>query len=217
MLAVLHERNQNGLPDQSESRTVDARIELGLLGTITGMVTGFFAGLGAGSLVTFFGNQAETDEEYLLMTSASEAANDLMALMLVLVAGMGRSGEAVLLGRTINAPSFGQACLVMVMVALAAMVGRAACFKLEKGYTTLVALVPARLMAVLVIGLAVWQVSLVGHPLLAGSLTLAGVCLSLWARSCKLPLQVSFAGIALPLVVQGLGFAPNLSHFLYGA
>jgi len=215
MLHVLTEREALGIPEQAATK-FPLNVGVGLVGVVIGCISGFFAGLGSGSLVCFFGDHVAGDEEYLLMSSASEAANDLLAVLLVLTAGMARSGEAVMLGRVIHDPGVGGSLLVMAMVAISAAVGRYTALGFEKRYSDTLQVFSGRFWAVLVISIALWQVWLVGHPVIAFSLTGAGVCLSMYNRGHKLPLQVSFAGLALPLVIQGLGLAPGLDTLLFG-
>lgn len=215
MIGVLAER-VSGLGPQRKSRQILLNPRMAAMGSVMGCATGFLAGLGAGSLVSFLGSQADGDEDYLLLTSSGEAANNIMALLLVLVAGMGRSGEAVLLGRVSHDADVGQALILLGIVAVAAVVGRGAALTFESGYIKGVGLVSPKLWGLLVIGLALFQVVLTGQLWLACVLTFSGTCLSLWCRESKLPLQVSFGAIAIPLLIQSAGLAPAFNGWLYG-
>jgi putative membrane protein len=216
MLAVLAERNKNPLPPQIGSDEIILDPKMPILGTCIGGATGFLAGLGAGSLATLAVGEETSREDFLLLSSAAESANDIMALLLVLVAGMGRSGEAVLLGRVAGQTSITQALIVLALVALCAYIGRHLTIKLETIYGTIIQWFPSSFWALLVIGLALFQVMLTGNLIIGLTLTFAGVCISLWARSCKLPLQVSFAGIAIPVLITNTGFAPAFNSMIFG-
>lgn len=216
MLAVLKERSASGLPPQKLSKVIEIDRAGGVMGSILGALTGFLAGLGAGSLVTLLADENTTHEDYLLLSSSAESTNDIMALLLVLIAGMGRSGEAVLLGRVAGETTASQIFIILCLIMLAAFVGRKITFALEPVYDKLIRLFPTQFWAMLVLCLAIGQVLLTGNVLLGLTLTFAGVCLSLWARSCKLPLQVSFAGIAIPVLISNTGMAPTLNSLVFG-
>lgn len=216
MLTVLRERIVSDLPEQNPSPVLKLNPLQSMLGAILGALTGFLAGLGAGSLAAMTASEDITHEDYLLLSSSAESTNDIMALLLVLAAGMGRSGEAVLLGRVAGQPSAFQVAIVIGLVVFAAFIGRKATFVLEPVYDKLIRLFPAQFWALLVLCLAIGQVLLTGNVLLGLALTFAGVCLSLWARSCKLPLQVSFAGIAVPVLLTSTGLAPMLNKLVFG-
>lgn len=215
-LAVLRERILHELPVQKPSEVIRIDASNSLIGSVLGAVTGFLAGLGAGSLATMAAEETISNENYLLLSSSAESTNDIMALLLVLAAGMGRSGEAVLLGRVAGQTTSSQVVVILALIVLAAFIGRKATFVLEPVYDKLIRIFPAQFWAFLVLCLAIGQVLLVGNILLGLILTFAGVCLSLWTRSCKLPLQISFAGIAVPVLVTSTGMAPVLNTLIFG-
>lgn len=107
------------------------------------------------------------------------------------------------------------ALVVLASVAVGALVGRDALSRLEAPYVKLMSMpVVSRLAPLLVLGLAFWQVALVGHAF-AFLLTGLGVASALLDRYAQVPLQVSFGTLALPLVVTACGLAPALNQVLF--
>lgn len=216
-LSLLAERGDGAiLRDQlPPSRGLLVSFQPGIFGAVLGCVCGFLAGLGAGSLVSMAESATDSDESYLLMASAGEAANDLLALLLIVLAGVGRSGEAVLLGRVAGRLDIMAGLLVFVAVAAGAYAGRLAVFKYEHRYRQAIAgvnpVVPAAIVLVLIIG----QASLTGFVVASVAFLVSGTCISLWARERKLPVQVSFGALAIPVALQSLGLVPTLNSLLF--
>lgn len=217
MLAVLAHGNPTLAPQGNPSNRLEGNPILAVLGGVIGTLAGFFAGIGAGSLVGMAGSLAEDDHDYLMMATAGEAAKESSALLLILVAGIGHTGEAQLLGRVAGSLSLGQALLVFVATVIGALAGRAFVFAFESSYLALIRWKSPAFWAKGVIGLALWQIWLTGQLATALPLALACTAIALFNRQQALPLQVSFAALALPLVVQDLGFVPALNQVLFGA
>lgn len=215
MAAVLIDRSKNGLPVQDYSFSYNLDESFHQIGSLIGCATGFLAGLGTQSLVSLAIRKEQTNEEVLALTSAGEASNDLMAILLVVVAGMSRSGEAVLIGRNLIEPNLASGIAIIIALLLGAWSGRGLLSKLQKPYLFMIKAVPAYIWAVLVMAIAIGQVLLHHSALLALGLTAVGVMLSWYARENEMPLQVSFAALALPILVQSAGLVPTLNSVLF--
>lgn len=215
MAAVFLERSKTGLPPQQLNYSLQLSPEFERLGAVIGCATGFLAGLGTQSLVSMAINKDQSNEEVLSLTSAGEASNDIMAILLVLVASMGRSGEAVLLGRMIPEPNLATGIAAAIALLLGAWSGRGLLDKLQRPYLFMIRTVPVHFWAVLVMAIAIGQVLLHHSALLALGLTAVGVALSWYARENEMPLQVSFAALALPILVQSGGLVPMLNSILF--
>lgn len=216
MLSVLSERS-NGLVPQRLSRTIAINPFLGLLGSGLGAATGFFAGLGSSSVAGLAGAVCDDDNDYLMLVGSSEATNNIISVLLVLLAGMGRSGEAVLIGRVCpyTALNFMAILTILGALAIGAFAGRSFMLKLENWYIKTIGSQPQSNWALLVIGLGLFQVLLTGQIIVGLGLTACGVALSLWCRSSKLPLQVSFSALAFPLIIQQMGLVPFVNGVLF--
>jgi len=205
----------------SSPRSVALAPSLSLLGAGLGACTGFLAGLGSGSLVSMLQSLVVHEDEttetagYLLLASAAATANDLLAVLLVLVAGMGRSGEAVALGSVCDRPSTMTAALVMGTGMAAALIGRKLVFALEADYTRMMVVLGSRAPAILVIALGLLQLLCCSVPVVALALAAAGTALGLWLKSVNVPQQVAFASLALPLVIQWGGLVPWCNSVLF--
>lgn len=216
MLTVLGERS-NGLQPQHLSKTIAINPFLGLLGGGLGAATGFFAGLGTSSVAGLAGTVCEDDNDYLMLVGSSEATNNIFSILLVLLAGMGRSGEAVLIGRVAPFTELNFMAILTILGALAigAYIGRSLMLRLEDWYIETIGSKPQSMWALLVIGLGLFQVLLTGHIVIGLGLTACGVALSMWCRSSKLPLQVSFSALAFPLIIQQVGLVPFVNGILF--
>lgn len=187
-----------------------------VVGAFVGTLSGFFAGLGAGSLIGLLSGWCKDDDaDYLLLSAAGEAADDILALVLVLVAGTGRSGEAVILGQAAQRPGLPQALALIGAIAFGAWVGRKFVLKAEGSYLRFLTCLPPAFWGLLVIALGLVQVVATGHPLLGLGLTASAALIGLWSRQCRLPLQTAFAALALPLVAAHLGLVPVLNGVLF--
>ncbi len=205
------------LKPQGPRRPLEVDARFAVAGTALGALTGFLAGLGAGSLVAFLGGLTDSDEDYLLASASGEAANDVLALVLIVLAGMGRSGEAVALGKVVgHHPSAAGAFVVLGAVVLGALGGRWFVLRYEDAYMAWVAKTPVVIVASLVIGLGLLQVVATGHAVLALALTAACVGVSWWCRENKLPLQVGFGGLAVPVVASAWGLVPPMNSVFFG-
>lgn len=218
MWLVLRERHDQGFPEQFPvTPVIECDPGLAVIGSIIGCISGFFAGLGAGSLIGMFSGLTTRDEDYLLLSAAGEAANDSLALLLVLVAGVGRSGEAILLGRATGGgmPQMVPGLVLFLAVAFGAVVGRKFVHAFEDHYLKFLTLVPPAFWAVVVITLALWQVVATGALVPALCLMVAAACVAFWSRANHLPLQVAFGSLALPLLVAKFGMVGLLNHILF--
>lgn len=222
LLRVFAERAQAGLPAQHPlSDRIDVNTELGLLGAVIGGITGFFAGLGTSSLVSLAADQARNDEDYLLLASAGEASNDLMAVLLALSAGLSRSGEAVLITRIVPEPAAATAVGIVLALATGAFCGRTSLRRLQAPYQKFVETVPPTLSAGFVLLIGMIPIALAGqagapHLVTAFALTAAGTCFGVWCHGAKLPAQVPFGALAVPLVIQSTGLGPVIRSIVFG-
>lgn len=205
----------SSLPPQQEPEPVSANIALAIIGVFTGAVTGFLAGLGAGSLVSLLQDLASDDIDYLLLSSSAESSNDVLAMLLILIATMGRSGEAVALGHVAGTISIPQGLAIFGVILFGAAVGRTLTFQLESWYQGFIGSRQPQTWATLVLVIAASQILLMTSTVIAIVLTTAAVVISLWAREKELPLQTSFAALAVPLVLQYLGLVPSLNTILF--
>lgn len=215
MAIVFLERQRNGLPPQEPCKTVNVDMSLYRTGATIGCATGFLAGLGTQSLISLAIGKEDTNEDVLALTSAGEASNDLMAILLVLAANMGRSGEAVLISRVLPEVTLVSGITVAVALLIGAWSGRGLLDHLQKPYLFMIRTVPVHFFAVLVMAIAIGQVLLHHNAMLALGLTAVGVMLSWYARTNEMPLQVSFAALALPILVQSAGLVPALNSILF--
>lgn len=219
MWLVLKERGhkQEIPPQLPVSKLIEGDLGLAVIGSFIGCVSGFFAGLGAGSLLGMFSGLCHSDEDYLFLSAAGEAANDSLSLLLVLVAGIGRSGEAILLGRATGGgiPNLTSGLVMFGAVAFGAIIGRWFTQASEANYLKFLMLRPPTFWACLVLLLAVWQVVATGQILVGLSLMAAATCIAFWSRLNHLPLQVAFGSLALPLLVAKLGLVGLLNGLLF--
>lgn len=209
---------KGGIPPQVMPTSFEFAQDPGLarLGALTGAATGFLAGLGAGSLCSLWAHKCETDEDYLLLSAAAETANDLLALVLVLAAGIGRSGEAVILSRLVPNPSPVVAIVALLtIVAVSALVARTLVLRLEIPYIKFVRQLNPFVLPVFIFGLALTQVVSTQAPVVALALTVAAACTALICRRHDQPQQVAFAALALPLLLQQLGLVKPLTAALF--
>lgn len=217
-LSVLAE-NAHGLPAQDFDELSLDKLSLrtGLAGSGIGMLTGFLAGLGAGSLVSLLSEVLDTDESYLLASASAEATNDVVALGLMLLVGLGRSGEAVLLGRALQTqPPVLVVLLLFGAFGLGCWVSRMLAFKLERSYAYAVAYRQQRGFVVLGLGLGVFQVILSGHILVGLSLMLAATGVGLLLKAWKLPNQAAFGSLTIPLLAQVAHLVQPLNRLTFG-
>lgn len=194
---------------------VNANPELIPMGLGLGALTGFLAGLGAGSLASLVQHHTEGDGDYLLLATSAEAMNDWLALVLVLTLGMGRSGEAVALGQFIQPGQLGPALGTLGVLAASAYVARTWVLTMQDRYARLVQAVPRPVWLALIIAFSLWQLALTGQFTLALVLTLSGFCLAVTARQAHVPQQVAFATLVLPLLAQTFGLVPALNAWLF--
>lgn len=185
------------------------------IGLSLGALTGFLAGLGAGSLASLVQSHTEGDGDYLLLATSAEAMNDWLALVLMLSLGMGRSGEAVAIGQFIQPGQWVAALGTLGVLAAAAYVARGWVLTFQDRYAAWVGAVPRPVWLTLIIGFSLWQLALTGQFGLALVLTLAGFCLAVTARNARVPQQVAFATLVLPLLVQTFGLVPALNAVLF--
>jgi TctA family transporter len=213
MLAVIREGRSELAIQRPFNGILDCVPALGVLGGVIGVFSGFISGIGAGSLIGMLHGLTDSDTEYLVMATAGEAAKETAALLLILLAGAGHTGEAQLLGR-VAAPHMTspQVLLVLTAVVIGAVVGRKVVFGFEVGYQALIRKVSPATWAYGVIALACWQLWLAHTGLLAFELAAACVFTALWSRHQQLPLQVGFAGLAIPLVLSETGLVPVINH-----
>lgn len=205
----------NELPPQNKAKAIPVDPSLAVIGVVVGAITGFLAGLGAGSLVSLFESHAEDDAGYLLMASAAESMNDVLALGLILIAGMGRSGEAIALGKVAGQTSIPQGLIGFAIVVIAAVIGRQLVFALEHWYQDFIRSQAPKTWASIIIAIASAQLLLLTHPITGILVTLAAIGVSLWMRSQSLPLQTSFGALAIPLVLQHVGAVPALNAIVF--
>lgn len=194
---------------------VNANPELIPIGLGLGALTGFLAGLGAGSLASLVQDQTEGDGDYLLLATCAEAMNDWLALVLVLTLGLGRSGEAVALGQFIQPGQWGPALGTLGVLAASAYVARRWVLTIQETYAAFIQATPRGVWLGLILLFSLGQLALTHQFTLALVLTLAGFCLAMAARQARVPQQVAFATLVLPLLVQTFGLVPAFNAWLF--
>lgn len=221
MAQVLLDRSTGGLPVQHPpDGQLRAQVNLAWNGAVLGSLTGLFAGLGSSSLVSLADGNAQGDEDYLILGAAGESANDLVAVLMWAAIGAGRSGEAVLLGQVAPRIDGFTAVAALASLAIGAYVGRTAVQRLGFWYARVITSVPAFVWAALVVLFSLAPVVLAGRGTLTGvvialGITAIGFCCSTWARACRLPIQVSFAALTVPIVLSAAGLVPVLNGLLF--
>jgi TctA family transporter len=208
---------------------------IGLKGALVGCFTGFFAGIGSASVtaIAFDAIKEEVTEEldeetcekintqiYVCLGSASSFANDYMALLLMLTVGMGRSGEAIALGRSLTGAGGWVAPMAILCIIYGAAAGRAVVTRYQKQYGTLVRKVKPKVLVTITLIISCIPVVLAGGWSIGGQLTVWSYCLcgwllSTWCRHNYLPNQVAFGAFTIPLVAGGLGLVPWLNSWLF--
>lgn len=167
-----------------------------VLGTVLGAVTGLAAGIGASSVVSLTEESIETTEDYVLVSTSAEASNDILALILAMLVGISRSGEASMLTSLDWASN--------TCVAIGLLSGLYTGYTVVKSdlvyhYHKVIKHVPVRLCGV---------VSIIGSTILCFSsghglwLVIAmGCAISLLNRALRVSNQVMFASLAGPVLI----------------
>lgn len=202
-------------PATPSTDPVPVKMELVPLGLGLGALTGFLAGLGAGSLASLAQGQTEGDGDYLVLAASAEAMNDWMALLLMLWVGLGRSGEAIALGQFVQPGQAGSIASAVLVLAASAYVARRWVLAVQDRYASLVQAVPRLVWFGLILAFSLWQLALTGQFWLALALTLAGFCLAMGLRQLRVPQQVSFGTLVLPLFAHTLGLVPTLNGWMF--
>jgi putative membrane protein len=191
--------------------------DLAVIGALVGSSTGFLAGLGTSSFITLFTHKLTSDEKYVYASAAAQAANSITAILLIMTLGIGRSGEAVLLGRivpSIKTEPITIALLVVCMVASLAA-GSVITKKITMPYIQVAQKLPIRMTSGFLLVMSVFSLTLVGNHTVAVLATIPGVIISLICRKLELPQQVMFGCLAIPLVFYYLDLVPTLNN-LFG-
>jgi TctA family transporter len=197
------------------TQPVQVNAELVPLGLGLGALTGFLAGLGAGSLASLAQSQTEGDGDYLVLAASAEAMNDWMALLLMLWVGLGRSGEAIALGQFVQPGQTGAIVGTVAVLAASAYLARRWVLAIQDRYASFVQAVPRLVWFGLILLFSLGQLALTGQFALALALTLAGFCLAMGLRQLRVPQQVSFGTLVFPLFVHHLGLVPTLNGWMF--
>ncbi|MEN9832718.1 MAG: hypothetical protein RLZZ487_2323 [Pseudomonadota bacterium] len=216
-IAISLLQTQGSIPVQlMHEHTAKGDINLQFAGGLTGAITGFMAGLGASSLASFWGCALSSDEEWVELGAASETANDVMAIYLLMALGSTRSSEAALL-KNLLPPGISPAVFMTLACALfaSAMLGRYAVQKWQVPYVKLMRQFPRKMAVAVVLGVALVQVLLCKAWLIALMLTVAATCLGLWLRQHHLPNQVCFAALIFPVLCHATGLDWLLSRIVF--
>lgn len=181
-------------------------------GALGGILTAMTAGLGSGSAVSLFA-ESVTEEEYLGMHTASESANNLFAILLLIVAGASHSGVGVALKQQLPQIDVTLGIILLFIIFLGLQAGTQLITWCTDFYVKLVTRVPQKLLALFVLllslGLVLGETGSVG--LLAA---LAAGCLGLAARLYCLPNQALSTVLVGPVLIYYVGMAGPLAHLM---
>lgn len=186
--------------------------KLATLGGLMGMLTAACAGLGASAAVSSLAGKVK-ESTYLSMQAASESANALFALALLVLAGVARSGPAaVMLREHIQLdPTLGGLLLLGVLGGLT--IGSSTVWLISHHYVKFVSKTDPRNSAILILITTIifscWHCGLPGLLLL----TTAG-CLGIAAKLFYAPNQALVAVLSVPSVIYALGLAGPLAGML---
>lgn len=198
------------LPEQRQGHWNEVP-EIDITGSIIGMITGFLAGVGTGSLVTLF--QPDDTIDRLALDSSADAANALFAMVAFSLMGTTRSGDAAALAAAAPDVDAIGALMCCGLLGVGVWVGGIWLKRLEAPYRELVHSLPQRGLG---LGLTVVHLGLVVSMTgLAGVLImLAGWAISAQARKWHVPNQALMATLIGPVLIYHLGWTGMLKQLL---
>lgn len=181
-------------------------------GALCGLGTALVAGLGSGAAVASFAGTVD-EEKYLGMHTASEAANHVFAIVLVILIGASHSGVGVALRMQAPVVDGLTGVMLLMTVFFGVCAGAWLCYKHAGQYAELVSRVPQRTvaLAVLVITLTLigWETGLAGLLVAACAGTLG-----LAARLYCVPNQALTMVLSGPVLIGAVGLAGPLAGLL---
>lgn len=188
--------------------------EPAFLGALLGMLTGFLAGIGTGSLVAL--TRKETDSgslRYLAVQSAAGLANDCFALVAFALMGTTRSGTAAGLAMAgVNGDAVAALMLVGAL-AFGVIIGGRVLMRCWRSYRELAGVLPTRwvgaFLLVTGVALTVWKTGVPGLMVM-GMAALA----SSQARKWAVPNQALLTALIGPVLVYQLGWTRPLAALL---
>lgn len=189
--------------------------DLSILGALIGASTGFLAGLGSSSIVSLFQNKAKTDEDYVYLSTAAESANAIVAIILMMIMSLGRSGEAVLLGRLLPNPEPFTIMLIAGCLITGLLVGATITKSLIDTYVSIAQLLPTKLVAIFILFLSLATLTLVENLVAVVVFTIIGVLISIFCHKAELPNQVTFGCLTIPVIIYYLGLVPVVNTLLH--
>lgn len=192
-------------PDEKETEVV-----VGWMGIPIGLVAGTLPGLGNSSIVSMFEHTLDSDERYVSVSTAAEVSAEVLGVFLVLATGMARSGEAVQIASSLKGVGANTALIALLLCTLTIgiIVSHMSLPLVVRLGNRVLGQIPTRALVAtgVVIGLA--QVLVVGcnsseWPLIAAT-TGSAFLVALGIRILKLPNQVAFGMLSLPVLVMYL-------------
>lgn len=204
------QEKKSHIPLQFPSNTITERKDLALLGTITGCVAAIIAGIGSSSLVTLFQHKTESDQEYIYLAACAETANNLLAFILVVLLGVTRSGEAVLIKQTGTLD-----ISLIAWLAVSMAIGYVFTKEVSKDYVQMSRQIPVKMSAGLVGLIAIGTIFMSGHPLMGSIYVIVGVLITNWCKKNNLPNQVLFGCMIFPILANQLGLVPMINKLLF--
>ncbi len=193
---------------------LDLDEDLAPRGQVLGAITGFLAGLGAGSLVSTMQDDIETDLDYAFFQTVADATNDLLAIGLVLTIGLGRSGEAAILKQVLPEMNLAMilACILAMMSGL--WFGHTIVKLIAKHYAKLSTKIDPRIIAALTLATGLAS-SWIASQWIGLAIATAGCLIAVALRTLKVPAQVSLAALAFPVLIYSMGLVPALNSVLF--
>lgn len=177
-------------------------------GTLAGVITSFTAGLGASAL-TATSAKHTTNRSYLELQAGSEAANNTMALLLLVVLGTSRSGAAAQVQQHVTQLNWVDALSVISAIFVALLVAYALVQKVASVYAHIATNVPPKTVLVLVclssLALIINQTGTAGL-----GLAVFGAALGMLAKKHFVPNQALTFVIGGPVLLHHTGLVPYL-------
>jgi hypothetical protein len=103
----------------------------------------------------------------------------------------------------------------VAVLAASAYLARRWVLAIQDRYASWVQAVPRLVWFGLILVFSLGQLALTGQFALALALTLAGFCLAMGLKQLRVPQQVSFGTLVLPLFVHHLGLVPTLNGWMF--
>ncbi len=182
-------------------------------GAFGGVLTALVAGVGSGSAVSCLADQTD-HEEYLGMHTASETANHISAVLLVILVGITHSGVGVALKQQLPVVDWALTGVLFLTLTVGMILGTQITESTANTYATWISRVPQRTTALAV---AVCTVALIWHETgFTGILVaITASTIGLAARLNCVPNQALSAVLMGPVLITALGLAEPLGR-LFG-